>query len=266
MPYYEPAIVERRELGALALLRLHLPELARAARPGQAVLVRCAPPGSDDPLLRRALYLAGADPAAATVDLLVVPEERGLAWLAAQPPGARLDLYGPVGAGFALDGRTRNLLLAGAGPALPALLFLARAALARHAAVVLLAAAPAAALLPPPYLLPADVEYQTSAEGEEALAGLIGSGARAPIPALAGSLVAWADQVCLALTAPLVAPASEAVRAGRLRWERGFALAALAGPMPCGFGACQGCRLETRDGSRMRCKDGPVFDLRDLRP
>jgi dihydroorotate dehydrogenase electron transfer subunit len=266
MPYHEPTIIERRELGALALLRLHGPELARAARPGQAVLARCAPPGASDPLLRRPLFLAGADPAAGTVELLVAAEERGLAWLAAQPPGARLDLFGPVGGGFALDARTRHLLLAGAGPALPALIFLARQAVARQAAVVLLAAAPAAGLLPPPFLLPPDVEYQTSADGEAALPALLHTGPRAPIPALAGSLVAWADQVCLALTEPLAAPLAEAVRAGRMRWERGFALAALAGPMPCGVGSCQACLCETRDGPRTRCKDGPTFDLRDLRP
>ncbi|MGB9632969.1 MAG: hypothetical protein ACPL8I_06560 [Chloroflexaceae bacterium] len=35
--------------------------------------------------------------------------------------------------------------------------------------------------------------------------------------------------------------------------------------MPCGVGACQGCLVETRDGARLGCKDGPVFDLRDLR-
>lgn len=263
MPYHEAVILERRELGRLALLTLHAPELARGARPGHAVLARCAPPGADDPLLRRAVYLAGADGAAGVVELLLAPEERGLAWLAAQPVGARLDLYGPLGPGFALDGRAGNLLLAGAGPALPALLFAARAA-APRASVVLLAAGPPG-LLPPPYLLPPEVEYQTSDAGEAGLPGLLGTGGRAALPALAGSPVAWADQVLLALTDELAAPAAEAVRAGRLRWGRGFALAALAGPMPCGLGTCQACQVETRDGPRLRCKDGPVFDLRDLR-
>lgn len=253
MPYHEPVVLERRAVGALALLTLHAPELARAARPGQAALVRCAPATSADPLLRRPLFIAGADSAAGTVELLVAPEERGLAWLAAQPVGARLDVYAPVGAGFAIDGRTRNLLLAGAGQGLPALVALSRSAAARGVAVVLLASAPAPELLPPPFLLPADVEYQTSDERDGGLAAL-----------LAGAL-GWADQLCLALEEPLLAPVSAAVRAGKLRWERGFAQAILAGPMPCGLGTCQGCLLETRDGPRLRCKDGPVFDLRELR-
>lgn len=266
MPYHEPIILERRELGALTLLTLHAPELARAAKPGQLGLVRCAPPTSADPLLRRALFFAGADGAAGTLELLVTPEERGLAWLAAQPQGGRLDLFGPVGSSFNLDGRTRNLLLAGAGPALPALLFLTRVAVARSMAVVLLAAAPEGALLPPPFLLPSEVEYQSADQGEAGLGGLLGGGKRSPLPALSGSPVAWADQLCLALSEPLLAGAVEAVRAGRLRWERGFAQAALAGPLPCGVGTCLACGVDTRDGSRLRCKDGPVFDLRDLRP
>lgn len=264
MPYHEPTVLEQRELGALVRLTLHAPDLARAARPGQALLVRCAPPESDDPFLRRPLFLAGADPGAGVVELLVAPDERGLAWLAAQPVGARLDLSGPIGAGFNLDGRARNLLLAGAGPAVPALMFLARAAVARGVAVVLLVAAAGAALLPPPFLLPSDVEYQTSAAGDIGLPELLGGAQRASIPMLANSSVAWADQLFLALTEPLVSGVIEAVRAGRLRWERGFAQAILAGPMPCGLGTCLGCLVETRDGARLRCKDGPVFELRDL--
>ncbi|MEI7646630.1 MAG: hypothetical protein WCJ55_20345 [Chloroflexales bacterium] len=262
MPYHEPTIIARRELGALCQLTLRAPELARAARPGQYVLARCAPPGSADPLLRRAAFLAGADLAAGTVDLLLDPSERGLIWLADQRVGTWLDLFGPLGTPFVLDRRTRNLLLAGAGPALPALIFLARVAAADGVAAVLLAAASGPDRLPPPFLLPSDAEYQSSAVGPAALADLLG--APAPGRSLFASPIAWADQICLALTADLVTPAADAVRAGRMRWGRGFAQAALAGPTPCGVGTCQSCLIDTRTGLRTRCKDGPVFDLRDL--
>jgi dihydroorotate dehydrogenase electron transfer subunit len=265
MPYADALILERREAGALTRLTLLAPELARAARPGQLALVRPAPPGSADPLLRRPLFFADADPAAGTLELLLAPEERGMAWIAAQPAGAQLDLFGPVGTGFTLDTRTRNLLLAGAGPALAALIFLARQAVARQTAVVLLVAAAAENLLPPPFLLPPDVEYQASESGEDGLPALLGGTGRSSVPALAGSLVAWADQIALALSDSMVQPVSDAVRAGRMRWERGFAHVALAGPLPCGVGTCLSCPVATRDAVRLRCKDGPVFDLRDLR-
>jgi dihydroorotate dehydrogenase electron transfer subunit len=34
--------------------------------------------------------------------------------------------------------------------------------------------------------------------------------------------------------------------------------------MGCGFGACMGCSLETKTGSRRVCKDGPVFESEEL--
>jgi len=34
--------------------------------------------------------------------------------------------------------------------------------------------------------------------------------------------------------------------------------------MACGFGACQGCVVVTKNGTKLACKDGPVFKLHDL--
>ena len=39
---------------------------------------------------------------------------------------------------------------------------------------------------------------------------------------------------------------------------------ALESPMACGFGACYGCVVATRDGYRRVCVDGPVFDAAAL--
>ena len=34
--------------------------------------------------------------------------------------------------------------------------------------------------------------------------------------------------------------------------------------MGCGFGACMGCSIETRNGPRRVCKEGPVFTGEEL--
>jgi NAD(P)H-flavin reductase len=34
--------------------------------------------------------------------------------------------------------------------------------------------------------------------------------------------------------------------------------------MACGVGACLGCRIETKQGNRRCCKDGPVFDAKEI--
>jgi dihydroorotate dehydrogenase electron transfer subunit len=254
MPYYEPTIVERRELPDAVWLTLLAPELARAVRPGHMLLVRCAPPASSDPLLRRALFCAAADAHAGTVALFVPPDEPGRAWLAAQPIGARIDLYGLVGTPFTLAASTRHLLLVGNGAATPALALLAQHAVRQQCAVVCVALTTTP--LPPPYLLPPDVEYHTVASADE-LADTLRTGTPA--------LLAWADQLCAAGSETELTPLIDAIHAIRLRWERGFAQVALAGPIPCSLATCLACMIETRAGARLRCKDGPVFDLRDLR-
>jgi len=100
------APVEVRENVALARqtyrIRLHCPELARAIRPGQFLMIRL--PDHSDPLLGRpfALYDTVLDsqgqPVAVDVVYLVVGKLTGL--LAAVRPGERVEVWGPLGNGF----------------------------------------------------------------------------------------------------------------------------------------------------------------------
>ncbi len=83
-------------------IRLHCPDLARAIRPGQFLMIRL--PRHSDPLLGRpfALYdtvLDGAgQPVAVDVVYLVVGKVTGL--LAVTKPGDPLEVWGPLGNGF----------------------------------------------------------------------------------------------------------------------------------------------------------------------
>jgi dihydroorotate dehydrogenase electron transfer subunit len=83
-------------------IRLHSPELARAIRPGQFLMIRL--PGHSDPLLGRpfALYDTVLDdagePVAVDVVYLVVGKLTGL--LATLRPDDRVEVWGPLGNGF----------------------------------------------------------------------------------------------------------------------------------------------------------------------
>ena len=83
-------------------IRLHSPELARAIRPGQFLMIRL--PGHNDPLLGRpfALYDTVLDdagePIAVDVVYLIVGKLTGL--LAALRPDDRVEVWGPLGNGF----------------------------------------------------------------------------------------------------------------------------------------------------------------------
>ncbi|MEF3273406.1 MAG: hypothetical protein K6356_03260 [Chloroflexus sp.] len=253
--YYSTLIRERRYVDHLVWLVLAAPELARAVRPGQFVLIR--PSLGLDPLLWPSVFLAGADPIAGVVELLVDPRDMAGKWLIDRPAGSSIDLCLPSCTTFTPAPTTQTLLLAGTGAALPALIFLARR-LANRLSVTLVLAGDAG-YLPPPFLLPAMVEVQTSPHGEATLFELI---AAQPPPR---HPLQWADQVVFALPLPLIGQAVTAVRAARLRWEAGFAHVIVTGSMPCGLGICQACQIETRQGWQRRCIDGPLFDLRDLR-
>ena len=278
---------QRAATPGLRWLTLRSPELARSVRPGQYLLVRCAEAGSYDPLLRRPLFVAAAEPALGQIGLLYEPSERGLAWLSRGRAGDALDVLGPFGQPLALDGRTRNLLLIGFGPGLAALLLLAREAAARSCAVTLLAGAAIADLLPPPFLLPGEVEYQTtvgpatdllasqsplaSSERDKETRGRGDKEKRkrdavslSPPPPVSLSPITWADQICAALPGDQLSVLASAIRTVKYRWERGFASALLEGPLICGVGACGACAVELRRGTRMLCSDGPAFDLRDI--
>src|SRR5438552_11092601 len=97
------AVVENLSLARSTYrIRLHTPELARAIRPGQFLMLRL--PGGTDPLLGRpfALYdtvLDGrGESVAVDVVYLVVGKMTGL--LAHLKPGDALEAWGPLGNGF----------------------------------------------------------------------------------------------------------------------------------------------------------------------
>ncbi len=97
-----PVIMNERLARDTYRLRLAAPELARAIRPGQFVMLR--PTRTTDPLLGRAFALydtvldARGEPTALDIVYLVVGKATGL--LAALKPGDEVSAWGPLGNGF----------------------------------------------------------------------------------------------------------------------------------------------------------------------
>lgn len=278
MQHYTLTIADQRAVTPrLMWLTVHAPELARRVRAGQYLLVRCSDEGSHDPLLRRPLFIAAAQEALGQIGLLYETNDRGLSWLARGRPNDRLDAIGTFGKPFQLGRRSRTLLLIGQGSGLAALLLLAHQATKQGCAVTLLALAETQDALPPPFLLPADIEYHTGLEIADfrlqiADFGLpiteSGRTSRAPnrqseIYNLQ-SAIAWADQVCAALPPALLPEFRDALHAGHLRMQDGYATVLIEGQLVCGAGACGICAIETRRGMRLLCSDGPVFDMRNV--
>ncbi len=96
-------------------VRFDCPELANRITPGQFVMLRLA--GGDDPLLARPLALydtvldAAGNPRGIDVVYLVVGKLTGR--LAELRPGARLEIWGPLGNGFPIYDADHLILVAG---------------------------------------------------------------------------------------------------------------------------------------------------------
>ncbi len=251
----EATVLDNRALSAdLHWLTVAAPALA-AAQAGQFVMAHCTAVGSADPLLRRRFWIVDAD-RTHTATLLVDTTERGGAWLAAQLPGATLDLLGPLGRPIQPTAGQRALLLIAEDLATGALLALAAQASRGGSAVVLLIGAAEARRIPP-YVLAPDVEYLATSGDVLALLDSAGPGSRLDTPLL------WADQVVAAGSAALAARLAQRIRRDRFNWKPGFALFVLDQPLACGVGLCGGCWHNTRKGDRLLCVAGPALDLRD---
>jgi dihydroorotate dehydrogenase electron transfer subunit len=99
------------------LVRLQAPELARAIRPGQFLMIRLG--SSSDPLLGRpfALYDTAIDDHGETscLDVVYLVVGKLTALLAKLRPGDRVDVWGPPGNGFAELAGTKHVALVAGG-------------------------------------------------------------------------------------------------------------------------------------------------------
>ncbi len=212
------------------------PYLPRAFSHARA-RVEDARPGADAP-----------GPGGVTLSFLLEDVGPGTGRLAALEPGDGLALVGPLGIGFRAPAEGRPPLLVGGGIGAAPLLCLldelpeARVLLGFRTAVHAQAAALFAGT---PEVVTDDGSVGRRAFVTEPLAAALDSDAAAEV---------------FACGPPAML---EAVRA--LCAERGVrAQLALESGMACGYGACFGCVVPTREGYLRLCVDGPVLDANRL--
>lgn len=227
------------------LLWVEAPEIAADARPGQFVTIRCGE--GHNPLLRRPFSVHRVD--ADKLALLFEVVGPGTEWLSNRKAGDVLDMLGPLGNGFQIDQSARNLLLVGGGIGIAPLVFLAERAVAKGYYVKMVVGAKTASQV---Y---SDVEGAEIIQvTEDGSAGEKGMATDVGFP-----LVEWADQVFACGPCPMYhTMANNGMGDGK------SVQVLLEEVMGCGLGACRGCAIPTNQGMKMVCRDGPVFELRDV--
>jgi dihydroorotate dehydrogenase electron transfer subunit len=255
-----PIVFNHHLAGASYALGFECPEIAREAAPGTFVMMREARPRGY--LLNRPFSIGNVDDD--TIEIYYDTVGTATCAFAGLDKGAELDVFGPLGRGFTLETWAKvNVLVAG-GIGIAPFPFLAIELAKRRpqAQTVVLAGFRSA-----PLVVLADffeeigVEFKAATDdGSRGYNGFVTG-------LLKDELDAHADDKVRVYAC---GPEPMLQRAAQITAERNVPCEmSLEQRMACGVGACLVCACSTKtpDGGsayKMVCKDGPVFDARDV--
>ena len=230
-------------------LEVDAPELSRLAMPGQFAQIKLP---SNEFTLRRPLGIASAN---GNVNFFYRVVGKGTKFLSTLNAGTTLDILAPLGNGFSMNNQSK-VLLVGGGMGIAPLLSVAEKI--REAEVLIggrnkdevvfwikeFARLPAVDII---FVTTDDGSYHYGRKGYIA----------DYLPEILSADKYSAVYTC-GPDVMMFGTALEAIANG-LHCEVCFERR-----MACGMGACMSCSIETVNGRKKVCKDGPVFDARDF--
>lgn len=262
---------------AVHLISFESPYIANTAQPGQFITISC-----NDVLLRRPFSIHGVN--SNQVSILFQRVGRGTTWLSKQGQGTKLDILGPLGNAFKIESQSKHLLLVGGGIGIAPLIFLTQRTLPEHSVTIVHGASTASLIYP---LSPEFTHSSTERHKIESSSVLNtsfhyvkvtddgSSGQNGIATDVVVDHLNWADQVfacgptnmyitlsALCKNMQIAKSVKEPVELfedNKTKLKR--CQISLEMVMGCGTGSCYGCSINTKDGMRTVCRDGPVFEL-----
>jgi dihydroorotate dehydrogenase electron transfer subunit len=253
------------------LMWIEAPNIAYSVLPGQFITVRCG-----DFTLRRPFSIHQVS--SREIALLFKIAGKGSLWLSQRQTGDRIDILGPLGRGYSIEPGAKKLLLVAGGIGIAPLVFLMQYASSQHQITLIHGVSTAAQLYPffsggkrrirlSP--LPNGVQFVPVTEDGS-------MGKKGMATDILPDFLDWADQVyacgpadmykAMALTlnpSPLKGEVKgEGEKQSNLKIRK--CQVSLEVRMGCGFGACYSCTINTKIGLKQVCRDGPVFELKDI--
>lgn len=261
--YCKKYIIIKQEEPAMGyrLLCLDAPEIARVAAPGQFLHVRCG--DGFDPLIRRPLSIHFADRKQGRIYILYRVAGRGTAILARKQTGDSVDVMGPLGKGFTLPAGGETVTVAGGGIGAAPLFFLLSeiqyASGGKTEGVSVLLGAQTAEAMPWARWV-SHMGFRLELATDDGSAGIKGT----VLDLLSKTGACRADRLYACGPLPMLKGLAGVVDPGA-RVE-----VSVEERMGCGLGACLSCvcKVRTAGGDAVKyahvCKDGPVFDLKEI--
>ena len=251
-------VAANRPIGPDAFwMDVEVPDMSAVALPGQFAMVKCS--GGLDPLTSRPLSIADAVDGMVSFAYVVVGKGTGL--LAEMKPGDRVPILGPLGKPFNYKHPAKSHVMIAGGIGSAPFPFLARALrdVDPDAKRVVLYGGRSKEHL---YALDLFEKLATKVEtatddGSHGHHGLV-----------TDLLTPYLEDPANRLYACGPTPMFKSID-GFLKGHDNPCEISVEPIMACGFGACYGCVVPTRDGDDYQfvksCEQGPTFEIRDLR-
>jgi dihydroorotate dehydrogenase electron transfer subunit len=233
------------------------------AQPGQFINVRCSE--SRDPLLRRPISFHKISAEHETFELLYEVVGRGTELLTKFFVGEELDCLGPLGEGFKVDPAKKIRILVGGGMGVAPLLGLAEQITndklqMTNALYVLLGAKTKACILcEEDFRKTTDQVLVATDDGSYGKKGFISD---LLLDFINNQLSTFDFQLS---TVYSCGPKAMLKAVAEIAFQKKIdCQVSMEERMACGVGACKGCPVKTINGYKMVCKDGPVFDSKEI--
>lgn len=230
------------------MIRLDSSDIAKSARPGQFVMMTCD--NDFKRLLRRPLSIHQID--GTIVSFLFSIISKGTDWLASRQVGEKISFLGPLGNGFNVNPKSRNLLLVAGGMGIAPLCFLAGNALKSGFSIKILIGAKNTCQIYPTGLIPSGADIIIATEDGS-------MGEKGMVTALVSDYLQWADQIFACGPLPMYKTMAKQDHLVSKSIQVSLEIR-----MGCGMGFCYACTVKTRQGLKQVCSDGPVFNLQDV--
>ncbi|MCM8770676.1 MAG: dihydroorotate dehydrogenase electron transfer subunit [Candidatus Omnitrophica bacterium] len=229
--------------------------LAKQAKPGQFVEVKVSE--GPEPLLRRPFGVHRVS--GSNFEILYEIVGIGTQLLSQKKPGASLDIIGPLGNGFTLSTthHTAHILVAG-GMGVAPLLFLAEK-LKKQKPLVLIGAKTKRHILREKEFKQLGCSVKISTD--DGSAGFPGKVTELLQDILQGHSP-WKDNPCALYACgprPMLKEIALIAKSHKIP-----AQISLEAHLACGIGACLGCVVNTKQGYKRVCKEGPVFEAQEI--
>ena len=220
-----------------------LPEIAA----GQFVEVEV--PGNKQVMLRRPISIHDVDTENNTITLLVQVVGKGTRTLSEMKAGETLNLVYPLGHGFSLEGK--KVLLVGGGAGIAPLLHLSKCFNAKGVRPVILLGGRTASLIP--------VQKEFEPYGTVAFSTEDGSLGEKGLVTQHSLFTGDYDFIYTCGPTPMMKAVARYALSKNVECE-----VSLENMMACGIGACLCCVVDSDDGHKCVCKEGPVFNAKKL--